>query len=249
MSMGRKRSIVIAMIALLGGCHAFERRSTPNAEGPEGVFVNAGEHGVTLREYRIDPPDEVLVRAPRIPELDQQKRTVMPNGKIPLPLIGEVSVSGLTPDEAATRIQSLASKFYVKPDVHLEITANSKFYYIFGLGANKTGRIPYAGRVTVLSAVAEAGFNLNSWPQQVWVSRPAHEGRPSATVVIDFTKVWTTGDLSQNYLMEEGDILYVPVTPLAAWSIATSQLLAPVLNTTALVTVGGQVVKPGSGGL
>ncbi|HZK82001.1 MAG TPA: polysaccharide biosynthesis/export family protein [Humisphaera sp.] len=241
--------LMCVMACMLCGCHMFDAKSTPNAVGPNGVFQNAGEHGVTNRIYRIDPPDEITLRAPRIPELDGAKRVVQPNGKIPLPLLGEVSITGLTPDEAAAYLQQLASKYYIKPDIHMEVVAQSKFYYIFGIGANKTGKQAYNGRVTVVSALAEAGFNLTSWPEQVHISRPARDGNANATVVVDFTKVWDYGDLSQNYLLEEGDIIYLPVTPLAAWSIATSQLLAPILNTTALVTVGGQIVKPGSGGL
>ena len=229
------------------GIGLWERKSTPNATGPAGVFHNAGEHGVTVREYRIDPPDEITLRAPRIPELDGQKRIVQPDGKIPLPLVGQVSVAGLTPDEAAQRLQKLVSKYYVQPDIHLEVGANSKFYYVFGFGSNKPGKIPYTGRVTVISALAEAGFNLTAWPEQVRISRPARDGAANATAVVDFTKVWDNGDLSQNYLLEEGDVILIPMTPIAAWGVGTSQLLAPLLNTTSLVTIGGQIVRPGAG--
>lgn len=235
-------------MCLLNGCYfgLFERKSTPNAElGNNSVFHNAGEHGVTLREYRIDPPDEIVIRAPKIPELDGQRRTVQTNGKIPLPLLGEVNVTGLTPDEAAKELMLKVSKFYVNPDIHLEVLANSKFYYVFGGGAVKPGRFPYAGRVTVVSALAEAGFNPAAWPEQVRLSRPGRNGAPNATAIVDFTKVWDSGNLQQNYLLEDGDIIYLPITPLAAWGFATSELLSPLLNTTALITAGGSIVRPG----
>jgi len=235
-------------MCLLNGCYfgLFERSSTSNAEqGPRAVFHNAGEHGVTAREYRIDPPDEIVIRAPKVPELDGQRRVVQTNGKVPVPLLGEVSVTGLTPDEAADRLSELASKYYVKPDIHIEVLANSKFYYIFGSGALKTGRFPYTGRVTVISALAEAGFNPASWPEQVRISRPGRDGAADATVVVNFTKIWDYGDLKQNYLLEDGDIVLLPITPLAAWGFATSELLAPLLNTTSAIPAGGSLVKPG----
>ena len=197
----------------------------------------------------LDPPDEITLRAPKI--RNSTTRHGRPaQWKDPLPLLGEVSITGLTPDEAAAYVQQLASKYYIKPDIHMEVVAQSKFYYIFGIGANKTGKQAYNGRVTVVSALAEAGFNLTSWPEQVHISRPRRRPETPMQPWWSIYQGMDYGNLSQNYLLEEETLSICRLaTPLAAWSIATSQLLAPILNTTALVTVGGQIVKPGSGGL
>src|SRR5258707_414692 len=75
------------------------------------------------------------------------------------------------------------------------------------------GRKAYTGRDTVISAVASAGFNERSWPQRVRVSRPSLDAGDGATIEIDMTRVYLAGDTRQNYLLNEGDIIYVPYSP------------------------------------
>ena len=43
----------------------------------------------------------------------------------------------------------------------------------------------------------------------------------------EMKRVYLDGDTRQNYLLEEGDIVYVPTCPLAAWDEKTRQLLGP----------------------
>ena len=41
------------------------------------------------------------------------------------------------------------------------------------------------------------------------------------------TRVYLAGDTRQNYLLNEGDIIYIPYSPLAAWDEKTRQLFGP----------------------
>lgn len=229
----------LASLALLGllliptGCAS---RSTPNAVGPYGVFKNAGLHEVTQREYRVDPPDEIVIKAPDIKELDGQRQVVRPDGKVSFELIGEVSVNGMTPIEIADDLKVRASRFYVKPDVRVEVVANSKFYYVFGFGAGKVGKFSYTGRVTVISALADSGYTADAWPQQIRISRPGRKGDPNATAIVDFTKMTSFGDMTQNYLVEEGDVIEVPFNPLSEYSFQINRLLSPFTGSVSLVT-------------
>ena len=66
-------TLVGAVAMLLLGCtHAL--KSTANAEGPQGVFKHASGHDTSNIEYVVDPPDEILIKAPNIKEIDGQKR-------------------------------------------------------------------------------------------------------------------------------------------------------------------------------
>jgi polysaccharide export outer membrane protein len=239
----------ILFAALLLGCES-ARQSTANAEGQNGIFERATPHQIASREYRVDPPDEIIVKAPKIAELDGQRQRVRPDGKISLNLVGDVYVVGLTPAEINALLKKMVSKYYeADPDVKVEVIANSKFYYVFGQGVARQGRFAYTGRDTVVTAMAEAGFNEAAWPQQVRVSRPAKgEAQDKATAVVDFKKIFETGDLQQNYLLEEGDIINIPPSPLAAWDMKARRILAPITGTTGVVTAGAQVAQPtGSG--
>jgi protein involved in polysaccharide export with SLBB domain len=239
------------VLALAAGCGS--RESTPNAVGPHGVFKNAGLHEVTQREYRVDPPDEILIHAPDIKELDNQRHVVRPDGKISLDLVGEVLVAGKTPSEIADELQVLVSRVYVKPEIRLDVLANSKFYYVFGFGTGGGGggnKRPYLGRVTVINAIASAGYTPDAWPQQIRLSRPGRHGDPNATVVIDFTKMVEYGDLTQNYLIEDGDIIDVPYNPLSAFNFTLERVLGPITGATGVLTTPvGIVSSARSGGL
>jgi polysaccharide export outer membrane protein len=230
--------LVTMHLAVTLGC---ARENTPNAVGPNGVFQPAGEHNVSQRVYHLDPPDEILITCPGVKELNGEKVVIDPTGKITLPLLGEVQVAGMTEAELKAKLTNLTSKYYNDPVLRVVVTDNSKYIYMFGLGGTRQGKFPYNGRVTVLTALADAGFTVQAWPEQVRISRPARDGNANATVVVNFGAVWQYGDLSQNYLLEEGDIIFIPLTPLSEWNIDANQLLQPLVSTAALVTFGPSV--------
>src|SRR5213592_4431427 len=182
-------SFVIAGLML--GCES-ARQSTSNAEGENGLFHKATPHQLASREYRVDPPDEIIVKAPNIKELDGVRQKVRPDGKITLNLVSDVYVVGMTPSEINALLKKMVSKYYeADPDVKVEVIANSKFYFVFGQGVARQGQYAYTGRDTVVTAMAQAGFNDAAWPQQVMVSRPTKEGSTErATAVVDFKHIW-----------------------------------------------------------
>ena len=230
---------------LMMGCEP-KVESTPNAEGANGLFHKGSTHQLSSREYRVDPPDEIVVKAPKIAELDGVRQKVRPDGKISLNMVGEVYVVGMTPSEIAALLKKLVTKFYEEPEIKVEVIANSKFYYVFGQGVARQGRYAYTGQDTVITALAEAGLGETAWPQQVRVSRPAKEnGTERATAVVDFKHIFQTGDLQQNYLLEEGDIIEIPYSPLSAWDAKTRKILGPLTGTAGAVSAGQQVAQPG----
>ena len=241
------RSLAVVFVgSLLVGCES-ARESTPNAEGEGGLFQQASQHVVSSREYRIDPPDEIIVKAPNVKELDGQKQKVRPDGKVSLNLLGEVYIAGLTPTEVNDLLQKLTKQYYTNADVKVEVIANSKFYYVFGQGVAGQGRFAYTGRDTVVTALAQAGFDNKAWPEQVRLSRPGKDGGTPATAVIDFKRVYGYGDLTQNYLLEEGDLIEIPMSPLWKWNERTTQILGPITGAAGAAGSTAAVVSPGSG--
>jgi protein involved in polysaccharide export with SLBB domain len=214
------------LLALVG-CVQTPRGATP-VSNADGVFRRASTLGVSATEYRVAPPDKLMIHAPGVKELDQVATTIRPDGMIQLNLIGEVNVAGLTPKEIGRSLTEAAGKYFNNVAVQAEVVEyNSKFYAVFGTAVQNPGRKAYTGRDTVISAVASAGFNERSWPQRVRVSRPSHDNGEGAVVEIDMTRVYLAGDTRQNYLLNEGDIVYVPYSPLAAWDEKTRQLFGP----------------------
>jgi polysaccharide export outer membrane protein len=245
--MNKAMFLSLVLAGWMLGCES-ARQSTANAEGENGLFHQATRHQLSTREYRVDPPDEIIIKAPNIKELDGVRQKVRPDGKISLNMIGEVYVVGMTPPEISDLLKKLVSKYFEQPDIKVEVIANSKFYYVFGQGVARQGRYPYTGQDTVITALAEAGLAETAWPQQVRVSRPRKEnGQDRATAVVDFKRIYQTGDLAQNYLLEEGDIIEIPYSPLSAWDAKTRKLLGPLTGTAGAVSAGQQVAQPQGG--
>jgi polysaccharide export outer membrane protein len=241
------KSAIALTLALAGtltliGCTK-ELQSTPNAEGAQGVFVTADRNDTAALEYVVDPPDEIVIKAPNIKEIDNVKQVVRPDGNISLNLLGQVKVGGLSPVQIQQKLVELASKYYNNPDIKIEVTANSKFYSIFGRGVNQQKKLPYTGNDSVVKALAEAGLSEHAWPQQVWLVRPAQDGKPPARAVVDFKKMQETGDMSQNYVLHANDMITVPDSPLSSFNFKFGQVIGPVTG----VTGSAATVRAGNG--
>jgi polysaccharide export outer membrane protein len=234
MRQARYLSVMLAAVIALSlvGCTS-ARQSTPNAEGKNGVFKLATSEDAKPAPYHVEPPDEVIISAPKITDLHNNKQTVRPDGKITIPLLGDVQVAGLTPEQISAKLNELASKYYKQPDIRVEVNPNSHYYVVFGFGVNTPGKKPYTGHDTVVKALADCGFSPAGWPQQVRISRPAREGRDKATVVVDFTKVYEYADMRQNYVLEEGDIVYVPESPLTSMNENLMKFFGPITGASA----------------
>jgi protein involved in polysaccharide export with SLBB domain len=226
--------------ALTGCIHEF--KSSPNADL---VFKKYEPHQVNDAQYIIDPPDEITITAPNIKEIDKVKAEVRSDGKVALNLLGEVQVAGMTPEQACDRLKTIASKYYFGPDIKIDVVAKSKFYNVFGAGASQPSKKPYTGNDCILKAIAETGFNYQeSWPEQVVLARPGKNGAPPTRVIIDFTKIFEDGDLRQNYVLQEGDIIDMRDSPLAHFNRKFEQVIGPLTGTTGAVG-SAAAVHPG----
>jgi polysaccharide export outer membrane protein len=233
---------VLMVAAGVLGCGG--RSSDPIAEGPAGVFRPATSMDVSATEYRVAPPDKLLILASGIKEVESTV-TIRPDGMIQLNPVGEVYVAGMTPGEIGRVLTAAVAKYYNNATVRVDVAEyNSKSYTVFGTAVRDGGRKPYTGRDTVIYALASAGFTEDAWPQQVHVSRPraGANGEP-ATAIVDMTAVYLRGDTRQNYLLQEGDVIYVPDSPLVAWNKAVVRVVGPFTGVTGGVSAA-QGVRP-----
>jgi polysaccharide export outer membrane protein len=237
-------ALSVLTLTLAGiGCSG-ARQSDLQAEGPQGLFRPATEMDVSAKEYRVAPPDKLKITAPAVPEIKEIITQIRPDGKISLNLLGEIYVANKTPEEISQLVTQAATKYYNNPDIRIQVEEyNSKFFEVFGTAARDGGRKPYTGRDTVVSALSAAGLSEDAWPQQVAISRPAKNGQPRATAIVNVKHMYMTGDIRQNYLLEEGDIIYIPDSPLATWRKTTQNIAGP-LGTTAGAAGAVQSVGP-----
>ncbi len=209
------------------------------------AFLHEWEATVSAAEYRIQPPDEIEISADKAPEIDGEQQTVRQDGKVSLRLLGDVAIAGLTPAETSAKIESLLSRYYVDPHVNTRVKGRlSKRYYVFGQ-VGRPGAHPYTGRDTLLHVLSIAQPTFLAWKSQVKVIHPSHEDGQRKVMTVNVDKIMKQGRLEQNVLLEEGDIVYVPATPMAWVGLRLREVLWPVSPILGAARTPAEIVTTG----
>ncbi|GIX49608.1 MAG: GumB protein [Candidatus Tectimicrobiota bacterium] len=140
-------AVCAAVLGLLAAC------GQPHVQLPPLPEQTA----VVSEEYRIGPEDVVEVTVWKNPDLSRVV-TVRPDGKISLPLIGDVAAAGKTAPQLAQEITELLKAYYKEPpqvSVVLQ-QVNSYAIYVIGEVRNPGKHVVKTG-TTFLQAVALAG--------------------------------------------------------------------------------------------
>lgn len=155
----------------------------------------------------IGPSDVLTVRVFGEPELSGDYR-VESTGAVTLPLVGDVALDGLTPDQARERIETAYNAKYLR-DASVTVLikeANSRKVVVLGQ-VSKSGSYPYEERMTVIDAIARAGGT----------SKLADVNRTIITRTLDGKSVRleaNVGDIrsgkAPNVEVLPGDIVFVP---------------------------------------
>lgn len=176
----------------------------PKEEPTEKVNAPAVAAPIDPKRYVIGSQDVVLVRVWREQELSSLY-VVRPDGKISMPLIGDVSAGGSTPDELKERITTALEVFMNKPDVMIEVRqVNSKRYFITG-EVGRPGPYPLVTPVTMLEAISNAG-GLRDFAngKKIVVLRNGER------IKFNYKEVIKGKNSEQNILVENGDHIIVP---------------------------------------
>jgi polysaccharide export outer membrane protein len=177
------------------------------ADVPVSFFFHAST--ATADDYKLGPEDVIEVR---VFELDQLNRTlrVSGDGKIELPLVGSIEVSGLTPNKVAAQIADrLRDRYVQNPQVSLFIT-EFKSQKISLLGAVATpASYPLSGQRRLLQLLAEAGSLGPEAGNTLYVFRQTEDGR-SARLTVPLNELLLQGDPRWNVLLRPGDVISVP---------------------------------------
>ncbi len=190
------------------------------------AFMKKPKPIVGGKPYVIEPPDSIRIIAPNAPEIHNTDLRIRPDGFVTMYLLGDVFVAGKTPTQLASEIEERVLRYYEDVTVQVEVTGfNSKVYYLAGETA--AGRQPYTGKDTVLDAII-GRIPRTAWPEYCVVIRPNEEPQLIRRMTINLRDMYERGDLRYNAVLEEGDIVYIPINPLAAVGVVVQNLLQPV---------------------
>lgn len=198
-------ALLSGMILLASGC-----ASVPNTGEENGGANRSASY--MKGDYRIGVDDRLQIRVWHNPELSVAV-PVRPDGKISVPLIGDVQAGGKTPTQVAAIIRDKLSAYIREPNVAVILTELRSHEFLSRVrvtGAVRTPRsMPYRPGMTVLDAVLEAGgVNDFASPNRTILYR---KGKTKTDVLeINLDDILAKGKLESNFGLRPGDVVTVP---------------------------------------
>jgi polysaccharide export outer membrane protein len=157
--------------------------------------------------YVIGPDDQLHVSVWKEPDLTNTM-PVRADGMISLPLLNDVQAAGLTPMQLAASISEKLKKYITDPHVTVEVTQmNSQRIYVTGEVLHP-GAINRTPDMTVLQALATAGFSQFANTKGIYVLRT--EGGKQTKIPVNYKKLVKGDNMQQNIVLKPGDTIVVP---------------------------------------
>jgi polysaccharide export outer membrane protein len=175
--------------------------ATANRSGPTG--------GHSDDAYVIGPNDVLSVNVWKEPDISRSV-PVRSDGKISLPLVGELQASGQTPRQLEQEITKRLQSYISEPDVTVIVTeSRSQKVNIMGMVA-RPGAYLLTSSTTVLDAIALAGgFKDFAKQKSIYVLRETPDGTQKR-IPFNYKEVIKGKNPDQNIRLQAGDTVVVP---------------------------------------
>ncbi|MDR3572593.1 MAG: polysaccharide export protein [Anaerolineaceae bacterium] len=171
------------------------------------VSLFIGAESSYAQEYRLSAGDVLNIEVLSYQELQSKEMVVRPDGKLAFPLVGELEVMGKTPAEVTEALTDSLSRYIIKPQVTVNVIRfHTIRVYVLG-EVLRPGPYDMDKQHSVLDAVAMAGgYTKDAAKKKAEIIRRDNTGQP---LVINMLDMIRKGDLSQNYILNEGDVVYL----------------------------------------
>jgi polysaccharide export outer membrane protein len=180
--------------------------ATDESKAPSSTMPRAAEGAIAAvdtHKYLLGAEDVIYIKTWR--EVDFTYTTaVRPDGKITVPLYGDLLAAGVTPEQLGLNIKEALTKYINNPDVQVFVVeVRSKKYFIDG-EVKRTGPYPLVTTTTVLEALSNCGGFLDFANR-----KDIHILRGSKVLHFNWSDVTKGKKLEQNIELENGDHIIV----------------------------------------
>ncbi len=206
---------MVLVIGLLTACSSTQSMdnsaissNTKNQMGPA--------KSVPISEYRIQIEDQLDFKFFYNPELNEEKIPVRPDGRISLPLVGEVMAAGRTPAELTAILRKVYEQELKKPEVAVIVRSFAQHRVYVDGEVEKPSEVELRGPLTALQAIASAGGLKDSGQlEDILVLRRGLENK-LIVFHINLKEVLDGEDTgNQDVRLAPYDIVYVPRSRIA----------------------------------
>jgi polysaccharide export outer membrane protein len=194
-------------LLVLSGCS-----STPSSS-PERIQQALQAPATSENEeYILGPTDVVQVSVWRNEDLSIAV-PVRPDGKISVPLVGDVQASGRSPQQLADSIEAQLAQYIREPQVSIVVTSMGSNEFVNRVrvtgAVQQPTSVPYREGMTVLDMVLGSGGVTPFAAQNETRLYRVHEGDVVA-IPVRLGDILSDGDITTNYSLRPGDIISVP---------------------------------------
>jgi polysaccharide biosynthesis/export protein len=202
-------STAAVLLTLGAGSALAQTPPAATASAPKPAGQPSGPSVDVPPEYVIGPQDVLGINFWRDADMTGDV-TVRPDGRITLPLIGDLTAAGMTPEALKTAIHTAASKLIEDPAITVIVRQiNSRKVFITGQVATPGAHV-LTGPLTVMQLISLAG-GLTEFAKKkdITVMRTEANGK-QVVLPFNYSDVAKGKSLSQNVVLKPGDTVVVP---------------------------------------
>jgi polysaccharide biosynthesis/export protein len=179
--------------------------ATPIGQAPDVTTTKPHDDS-----FVIGNDDVLAINVWKEPDVSQKAIPVRSDGKISLPLVGEVQAAGRTPLRLEQDIAARLKSYIADAEVTVMVQQiNSQKYNILGQVA-KPGSYPLLNSQTVLDAIAIAGgFRDFAKQKSIYILRQNPDGTQSR-LPFNYKNVVKGQDSAQNVKLQPRDTIVIP---------------------------------------
>jgi polysaccharide export outer membrane protein len=186
----------LGILIMAAGCEA------PNTSAPLAANVTQPD------EQTLQEGDVIKVSFPGTPTLQAEPQTVRLDGRVTLPILGEVVVRGETPSALEKELSKRYANQLLSNEVVVTVVSSSAAYFVSG-EVLRPGKITPDRPISALEAIMEAGgFNTDQADTKAVVvirkeNGVTHNYTLNLQLVLD-------GKDNKQFFLKPFDIVYVP---------------------------------------
>jgi polysaccharide biosynthesis/export protein len=199
------------------------RAETPAVRVPALPSAQFASQPVKL-EYLIGEEDVLHISVWQNQDLDTEA-VVRPDGMISVPLVGDITATGLSITQLSRDVTQRLAEFVREPQVSVSIRKiGGKRVIVLGQVVTP-GVINVGGAMRVMDAIGmSGGFTRDAVPSSTVVIRGGFDGAKARK--LNLSKVFK-GDLAENIALQSQDIIFVPRKLISDVNYFLEQVLQP----------------------
>lgn len=241
------RPAVLLLTAMVGVTGAFGVVPSVQAEDKTIYLAQAA----LPSRYTLGPGDQIHIDVFDAPEYAGDYQ-VLADGTISLPMVGVISVAGLSLDGAAGRISDRLSSILIRPIATVQLLTARPIAIAIAGEINRPGAYTLESEAadrapTVTSAIQLAGgIRQGANIRDIQVIRVNPQGQPDQVLTANLWQLVQDGNLQQDLTLQDGDRIIVPEALSPSDSELTALASANISPDAMVINVVGEVSNPGS---